>query len=146
VPSTTSISGKSLFTRNTWRVSIGTETIGIFTRCAGLAVEVEVLEYAEGGNNDMLHHLPGRIRYSNLTLSRGLTDERALMDWFWKTHDQAEKKEVTVTLEQAGGSLTRAWTFGDAYPVKWSGPDLDAAAQDVAGETLEIAHSGMQQV
>jgi phage tail-like protein len=143
---TTNISGKTLFTRNTWRVSIGGMTIGIFTGCSGLAVEFEVLEYAEGGNNDMLHHLPGRVRYSNLVLSRGLTDEKALMDWFWKTHSQAEKKEVTVTLEQAGAPATRAWTFADAYPVRWSGPDLEANSMDVAGETLEIAHSGIQQV
>ncbi|MEA2293314.1 MAG: hypothetical protein QOF49_731 [Chloroflexota bacterium] len=137
---------QELFVTNTWRVEISGMTIGVFTRCSGLAVELDVLEYAEGGNNDMIHHLPGRIRYGNLTLSRGLTDEKALVDWFWKTHSQADKKEVTVTLEQGGGTLTRAWTFADAYPVRWSGPDLDAGMGDVAGETLEIAHSGLQQV
>jgi phage tail-like protein len=143
MPSTTSIDGKNLFTRNTWRVTIGGETIGIYTDCDGLHVELDVLEYAEGGNNDMVHHLPGRLVHKPLTLSRGLTDEKALLEWFYK---RGERKEVTVTLEQAGGSITRAWTFADAFPISWSGPGLSASSHDVAEETLVIAHSGLQQV
>jgi phage tail-like protein len=143
MPATTDISGHTLFTRNTWRVSIGGETVGIYTECDGLRVEIETLDYAEGGNNDMTHHLPGRLVHKPLTLSRGLTDEKALLDWFNK---RGERKEVTVTLEQAGGSITRAWTFSDAFPISWEGPSLSASATDVAGETLVIAHSGMRQV
>jgi phage tail-like protein len=35
------------------------------------------------------------------------------------------------------------WNFRDAYPVRWSGPDLRAASAEVALETLELAHRGM---
>jgi phage tail-like protein len=137
---------KPLFTRNTFMVSIQGVTIGIFTNCSGLRVEVEVFEYAEGGVNESLHHLPGRLRYPHLVLSRGLTDEKALLDWFSKSCREAERKEITVTLEQAGGSGTRSWTFADAYPVSWTGPELDTHNNAIGGETLTIAHSGMQQV
>jgi phage tail-like protein len=134
---------QELFVTDTWRVEISGLTIGVFTHCTGLRVQREMLDYAEGGNNEQIHHLPGRVSYGTITLSRGLTDEKALLDWFFKP---ADKKEVTVTLEQGGGSLKRGWTFADAYPVAWSGPDLNAGSGDVAGETLEIAHSGIQQV
>jgi phage tail-like protein len=141
---TTEIRGKSIFLSHIWRLDIGVATVGVFTRCTGLGAEFEVFEYAEGGNNDMIHHLPGRKRYPNLVLTGGLTNETVLIDWFWKTHEKAEPKEVTVTLEQEGGQLTRAWTFADAYPIRWSGPDLDTHAGAIATETLEIAHSGLR--
>ena len=48
----------------------------------GLAVEVEVKEYNEGGINDYVHKLPTRIKYPNLVLKRGVTYEDALLDWF----------------------------------------------------------------
>src|SRR5215212_10049805 len=126
---------KPLFTRNTFKVSIQGITIGIFTNCSGLNVDVEVFEYAEGGVNESLHHLPGRLRYPHLVLSRGLTDEKLLMDWFQKSVRQADRKEITISCEQAGGTVTRSWTFADAYPVKWTGPDFDSHNDSIGGET-----------
>jgi|1186.fasta_scaffold90085_2 phage tail-like protein len=118
------------------------DTIGFFLHCSGLELSFDVYEYHEGGNNDYLHRLPGTLRYPNLVLSRGLTNEDALLKWFWATQTQAERKQVTLTLSYA--DVTRTWTFGDAFPVRWTGPAMDSSAPDVATETLEIAHSGMQ--
>ena len=79
---------------------------------------VRGLEYQEGGNNDFVHRLPGGLHYPNLVLSRGLTREDALLKWFYATHTQAERKEITLTLKTADAE--RTWTFADAFPV--SGP------------------------
>ena len=81
------------------------DEIGVFMQCSGLHVEFDVYEYHEGGNNDFVHRLPGPMRYPNLLLSRGLTNDEALLKWFWATLTQAERKEVTLTL-----------SYGEAKP------------------------------
>jgi phage tail-like protein len=120
------------------------DTIGRFSNCSGLEMSFDVLEYREGGNNDFVHHLPGAIRYPNLLLTRGLTNEVALMKWFWATQTQADRKEVTITL--SGEGVDRTWTFADAFPVRWVGPQISADGGGLESETLEIAHSGPQAV
>jgi phage tail-like protein len=118
------------------------DTIGYFNHCSGLELSFDVFEYQEGGNNDFVHRLPGTLRYPNLVLSRGLTEQEALIKWFMATRTQAERKEITLTLQT--GTAQRVWTFADAFPVKWTGPTLDAETGDIATETLEIAHTGLK--
>jgi phage tail-like protein len=120
---------------------------GVFRQMTGLEVSFEVLEYAEGGNNDFVHHLPGRVHYPNLVLSWGMTFDDLLQQWFFKTHVQAELQPVTLTLHSVKGDVSkdvRTFTFVDAYPVRWSGPNLANDSSDLWSETLEIAHSGLK--
>jgi phage tail-like protein len=118
------------------------DTIGHFNRCDGLELSFELYEYREGGMNDFVHHLPGGLRYPNLVLTRGLTNEQALLKWFWTTHTQAERKEILVTL--GDGTVSRSWTFNEAFPVRWTGPQIESNGSAVATESLEIAHSGLK--
>lgn len=137
--------GKPLFGRNCYILQIGGQAVGVFRRVSGLSVNVEVLEYHEGGRNDMVHSLPGRVTYPKLVLERGMTDETEMYKWFEETTKKAAKKEVTVRAEQMGDpSKTKTWTFEDAYPVSWTGPDFDSDAGDVATERVELVHVGMR--
>ena len=124
----------------------GIDTIGMFKECEGLEVEIEVLEYAEGGNYEFVHKFPGRARYPNLRLSRGLTKEDNFLKWLMATKTQAERKEVTIKLLEGRGQVARQWTFADAFPVRWTGPNLSAGSAAAADESLEIAHSGLKLV
>lgn len=118
------------------------DPIGWFTRCSGLELTFDVYDYREGGNNDFVHRLPGGVRYPNLVLSRGLTNEEALIKWVWATHTKAIRKEVTLTLKAP--SKERSWAFADAFPIRWTGPEMDSHGSGIATETLEIAHSGLR--
>ena len=118
--------------------------IGEFRECTGLSLEREILEYAEGGNNDFVHKLPGRLKFPNLVLKRGTTDQGQLLRWFWDTRSNPELRTVTVTLVDASGAEdARIWAFSGAYPIKWAGPNLNAGSDAAATETLEIAHGGL---
>lgn len=124
-----------------------TSFMGIFRSLSGLEVSFDVYEYAEGGNNDFVHHLPGRVHYPNLVLSWGITSDPLLQQWFFKTHVQAELQNITLTLMADKGddsSNVRTFAFTDAYPVRWSGPVLASDSGDSWGETLEIAHGGLK--
>ena len=53
---------------------------GAFTDVGGMDTTIEITEFPEGGHR---HHkkLPGKVKYSNITLKYGLTDDRFLYDW-----------------------------------------------------------------
>lgn len=130
-------------------ISANTSFLGVFKGLEGLEVWFDVLEYAEGGNNDFVHRLPGRMRYPNLRLTWGLVSAEDLLKWFLATHGKPDTQEISLTLTAAKGDLSRdvrKFTFADAYPIHWSGPILHANAADPEtwGETLEIAHSGLK--
>jgi phage tail-like protein len=118
--------------------------LGRFRECTGLAAEIEVKDYNEGGVNDRVHKLPTRMKYPNLVLKRGVTFEDALIQWLYKTQQQAMRIPVTVSLMGPNGKPVRTWAFADAFPVKWTGPNLNASSNQVATETLEIVHAGLQ--
>jgi phage tail-like protein len=117
-------------------------TLGNFAAIRGLEAQVDILEYREGGINDVVHRLPGAMTYPNLVLSNGLTS-RAIEEWFSLTRLGAERHTMTVTFMDSAGKPVRAWSFAAAFPVRWTGPVLGAGSSSVAGEELEIAHGGM---
>jgi phage tail-like protein len=119
--------------------------VGAFTEVSGLQVETQVPDYQEGGQNEYVHRLPGPTRYpSNLTLKRGLTDIEALWSWHQDVVAGAiERKNGTIYLLDRMGVPAMWWDFKEAYPVKWSGPELKADGNSVAVETIELAHRGI---
>ena len=118
-------------------------TLGTFSAVRGLEATVDVLEYREGGINDLVHRLPGPMTYPNLILTNGVTSP-AVEGWFAKTRLGADRHTMTLTFLDAAGKAVRAWSFAEAYPIRWSGPTLAAGDTTIAGEELEVAHAGMK--
>jgi phage tail-like protein len=126
-------------------VDVG-EAIGYFTECSGLAMEYDVMEYQEGGVNDFVHKLRGRMKFPNLVLKRGITHEESFTKWFLACREKTERRDLSVTMLGHDLKPIRTWSFAGAFPVKWSGPDLKAEPQGIAVETIEIAHQGLKSV
>jgi len=125
-------------------VQIDESIQAVFTEVSGLQLEMEVMEYAEGGNNAFVHRLPGRTKVSNLTLKRGLTGSNEFFKWYLEVaQGKITRRHVSVIMYDVHGDELSRWEFIDAYPVKWIGPQLNAGGAAVAIETLELAHSGM---
>jgi phage tail-like protein len=133
-----------LLTDHNFLISVPGLDIGAFNECRGLNMEFDVFEWAEGGNNEFVHHLPGRVRYPYLSFTSGLVDNDALQKWFTATGTTPELKEVTIELTTQDGTAKRSWTFADAYPIHWSGPTIAAHGSSLATESLEIVHSGLK--
>ncbi|MBO9534078.1 MAG: phage tail protein [Solirubrobacteraceae bacterium] len=128
---------------NHFILSIGGLAIGAFSEIEGLTVERDLLEYQEGGVHSHVHKLPGRLKYPNLVLRRGVTNQDELQKWFFDSVAAAQLREVTVTLTDAMGGDVRTWAFEAAFPVKWVGPKLAAGGDNPATEQVEIAHQGL---
>jgi phage tail-like protein len=134
-----------------FRVSIGLGTeVGRFSECSGLELEQETFDYKEGGLNSRVHRLPGRFKFGNVTLKKGIaTDGDPLWKWVAdvvQSSDLGKVKtyDLTVALyDLSGKTELRTWVFHKAYPVKWSATALNAEQNAIAVETLTLAHQGL---
>jgi phage tail-like protein len=124
-------------------VKLPNSELGRFRECTGLAAEIECKDYNEGGVNDRVHKLPTRMKYPNLVLKRGVTYEDALLKWLWTVQRKLERGDLTLSLMGANGVAVRTWVFSNAFPIKWTGPNLNAGSNQIATETLEIVHEGL---
>lgn len=118
-------------------------TLGTWSKCDGLAVEYEVLEYQEGGLNEYVHRLPGRCKYTNIKLTRPLDKSSAdVAKWVAGLRNKVERSNGEIAVLDAAGEVVAQWNLHGVYPVKWTGPSLDATGNQIATETLELAHNG----
>jgi phage tail-like protein len=122
-------------------VDIGHQvSLGEWTKCEGIAVEYDVFEYQEGGENSHVHRIPGRRKYPNVKLTRPLTDHsRKVAAWVSQAQ---ERRTAVITVLDAAGEKVAQWDLDGAFPVRWTGPQLDVSATQAATETLELAHNG----
>lgn len=116
-----------------------------FSEVTGLQVEIEVEDYREGGLNEYIHKLAGPTRYpSNLVLKRGLVDAETLWKWQQEvSQGRIKRSNGSIVLLDSSGQAKWRWNFKDAYPVRWTGPELRAGTAEVALETLELVHRGL---
>ncbi|SDW55092.1 phage tail protein [Paenibacillus sp. CF384] len=120
---------------------------GGFTEVSGLEAEVEIEEFREGGQNGFVHKLPKSTRFSPIMLRRGITSSSSLWDWYAGVMaGKVVRKSGSIILQHLSGEELCRWNFFDAYPVKWSGPTLNASQSDVAIETLELVHNGLKTI
>jgi phage tail-like protein len=118
-----------------------------FKTVGGLSMESEVTEYKAGGVNQSTYKLFGSTKWKNITLKRGFTASETLMAWRKAWLDpNGTRTRATVTIEQLDTQLQTkyTWQFIEGWPCKWELSELDASKNEVAIETLEIAHHGMQ--
>jgi phage tail-like protein len=80
-----------------------------------------------------------------------MTLSHRLWDWFHKNIDKPQdffkvtRCEVTIEQLNLKGEPVTQWHLKEAYPVKWKGPDFKSDGNQVAVETLELAHHGIDQ-
>jgi phage tail-like protein len=115
-----------------------------FLEVTGLDANTEFEEIKEGGVNNFVHKLPKTTRYGNLVLKKGMTNNDTLYNWHQDVINGIIKREtITVIQTDRQKNELKRWTFQNAFPVKYSGPDLKADTGSLAIESVEIAHQGL---
>ncbi|MFK7971337.1 MAG: phage tail protein [Bacteroidia bacterium] len=128
-----------------FQVEWGGTKIG-FTEVSGLEVETQVIEYRDGASPE--YHktkMPGMQQYGNITLKRGtFAADNEYYDW-WNTVklNTIERRDITISLLNENHEPTVVWKVKNAWPTKVTSTDLSADGNEVAIETLEIAHEGL---
>ncbi|UUN26502.1 phage tail protein [Streptomyces sp. FIT100] len=127
-----------------FRLVIGGNDLGAFHTCSGMGAEVEIETYAEGGNNAFTHNLPGRVTWSNITLTRPVTKDTAkIAKWLDETLKKVEPKDGEIVALKPDLTKIISWQVFGIVPVRWQGPSFDPNNSEAAVETLEIAHEGL---
>ncbi len=117
-----------------------------FQEVSGLDTEAQIIEYRHGNSKVFSTiKMPGLVKTSNVTLKKGIF---AGDNIFWKWYDSIkmniiERKTVTIKLLDEGGNPTMVWTLNNAWPTKITGTDMKSDGNEVAVETLELAHEGL---
>jgi phage tail-like protein len=117
---------------------------GGFSELSGLDITTDVDTIREGGVNDHVLKLPKGSTQSDLVLKKGQTD----LDMLWNWHadvvaGKIQRKNGSIYLLDPQGIPAMWWDFTQAFPIKWSGPMLNASSGQVAFETLTLAHHGL---
>lgn len=119
---------------------------GGFSDCSGLGSSTDPIEYREGGDNTTVRKLPGLTKYTNISLKWGLSDSRELYDWYRLvvTGKTERRNGSVIVLDADGVTEVVRWNFFNAWPTKFEAPALSAKGNEVAIETLELAHEGLE--
>ncbi len=127
-----------------YRIEIEGITEGGFSEVTGLQATTQVEDIREGGVNQYVHKLPKETTFENLTLKRGLTSSVQLWNWYKEVMSgRIERKSIgIILLKDRSQEEAYRWTFTEAMPVKWTGPELKADGSTIAFETLEFIHHG----
>jgi phage tail-like protein len=119
-----------------------------FSECSGLETTTEVIDHREGGDNTTVRKLPGKTTYSDITLKAGMTDSKELWTWRQQVIEGKfpRKNGSIVVFDLANKTEVARWNFVNAWPTKWDGGSFNAKGNEVAIETLVLAHEGLTRV
>ncbi len=114
-----------------------------FQEVTGLDTEAQPIEYRAGNSKGWnVIKMPGLIKTGNVTLKKGVfVNDNKFWTWYEKIQLNTIKREtVTISLLDQETKPTMVWTLANAFPTKITGTDLKSDGNEVAVETLEIAH------
>jgi phage tail-like protein len=116
-----------------------------FAEVSGLDVEVTPIEYRNGSEDITVRKIPGLKKFTNIVLKRGITGDLTLWQWMKTALDgQVQRANGTIVLLDDSRQEVLRWSFRRGWPCKLSGPVLKAKGNEIAIETLEICHEGLE--
>ena len=128
-----------------FQVQWGGTNVG-FSEASGLTIEKQVIEYRDGASKDYgTVKMPGLPKFANIVLKRGIIPaDNEFYDWLNTTKmNQVERRDLTISLLNEDHEPVISWKAVNCFPVKVEGPGLKATGNEVAIETLELAHEGL---
>jgi phage tail-like protein len=124
---------------------------GFFTEISGLGSETEIVEHkvVTPGAQEIIQKIPGRLKWTEITMKRGVTAEMDMWKWRKLVEDGEVDKARThcsVVMMSRAGKPVAQWDFVNAWPSKVSGPELKSDSNDYGVEELVIVHEGMTRI
>jgi phage tail-like protein len=129
-----------------FKVDIGDQKDVPFQEISGLDTETQPIEYRAGNSKEFSTvKMPGIKKTGNVTLKKGVfVKDNKFWDWYNQIKLNTIKRvPVTIQLLDEAGSPTMVWTLANAWPTKITGTDMKSDGNEVAVESLEVAHEGL---
>lgn len=126
-------------------------TQALFRECSGLSTESQAIEYKEANKDGIvvIKKVPGVLKWSDISLKRGITDIMELWTWRKLVEDgkvDEARKSGSIVLYNQGNTEVARWNFVAGWPSKMSGPTLNAGSDDIAVEEITIVHEGLTRI
>ncbi|MBJ7556624.1 phage tail protein [Marinomonas spartinae] len=129
-----------------WEGGAGAKMVAAFQEISGLDTEAQPIEY-RAGNSKVFStiKMPGIVKTSNVTLKKGIfKSDNKFYDWYSQIKmNTIARTPVTINLLDEAGSPVMTWKLTNAWPTKVTGTDLKSDGNEVAVETIELAHEGL---
>ncbi len=133
------------FKKYNYEVTIDGNKVGGFSEVSAPDISSDPIEYREGNFAvNTVGKQPGLVKYGNITLKWGITDSMELYKWMKEVEGGTiNRKTVVISLLDDTHAEVAKWTVISAWPTKYTAPDFNATSNEVAVETLELAHEGV---
>jgi len=118
---------------------------GSFMEVSGLGVEIAPIEYRNGSEDITVRKIPGLKKFANLVLKWGETADLAFWNWIVNgMNGLVQRTEGAVILLNENRQEVMRWNLKRAWPCKFTCPPLNAKNNEIAIDTLEICHEGLE--
>jgi phage tail-like protein len=119
-----------------------------FSECSGLTTDTDAIDYREGADKVLnVRKLSGLRKYTNVVLKRGYTQDKSLWDWRKKIiNGVTERRSAEIILMDETRTEVIRWRIREAWISKWDSGPFNAKTNDVAIETIEMVHEGLELV
>jgi phage tail-like protein len=133
-----------------FRVTEENNEIGGFSEVTLPEASNEPIEYREGNDPTTVRKIQNLTTYGDLTLKRGITNATYFTDWWKEVREGSPdaRRTITVFIQDLApdGTDGPGYQFEEAWPRQYDAPDLNATANEVAVESLQLAHEGMKRI
>lgn len=129
-----------------FKIEMGESLGGGFSEVSGFDLSIDVVKYHEDGQPMTPTRQPGLIKYSNITLKAGIVNQ-GLYTWIIQcVGGSIERKTIVLNAygEEDADTVIASWSIENAWPVKYTAPDFNVTGNDVAVESLELAHESLR--
>ena len=131
-----------------YRLEIEGKLAGYFTEVSGIGSEHEIVEHkvVDDNGREIVQKIPGRLKWENVTLKRGITDAMDIWDWRKLVEDgkmgEARTNCSIIMMDRNYEDVAR-WDFVEAWPSKVSGPSVKSDSNEFGVEEVTLVHEGM---
>jgi phage tail-like protein len=140
--------GTDPLTGFTFRLELEGKASGYFTEVSGLGSENEVIEQkiSDSKSHDLVQKIPGRLKWGDITLKRGITEDMQIWKWRQNVIDGKMKDARTncsiIMCDRNYDDVAR-WDFQNAWPSKVTGPTLKSDSNELGIEEMVLVHEGI---
>lgn len=126
-----------------FKVKIDGQDLGLWNSFEGLGMETVMETREEGGNNQFIYQLPGRLKYTNVKIGRPVgPDSSKVAKWLSDMATAVKRTTAVITALGPDNKEMVSWSLDGVVPVRWTGPAFNVESAKLATETLELAYHG----
>ncbi|MCA9977398.1 MAG: phage tail protein [Chloroflexota bacterium] len=132
-------------------VEVQGQVTGYFTEVSGLGSEHEAIEHKVINEKgiEVIMKVPGRLKWENIVLKRGITSDMQIWEWRKKVEDgdvEGARSDGSITMFNQGLDPVARWEFKRAWPLKVTGPSVKSDSNEIGVEELTLAHEYIERV